>query len=40
MNLIQPERYDQFLEDVTPVIPETTYDKKISWWDKFKLKKW
>ena len=40
MNLIQPERYDQFFFFFTPVIPETTYDKKISWWDKFKLKKW
>ncbi len=40
MNSIQPERYNQFLEDVTPVIPETTYGKKkskISWWSKFKL---
>ena len=41
MNSIQPERYNQFLEDVTPVIPETTYGKKkskISWWSKFKSK--
>ena len=40
MNSIQPQRYNQFLEDVTPVIPETTYGKKkskISWWSKFKL---
>ena len=40
MDTIQPERYNQFLEDVTPVIPETTYGKKkskISWWSKFKL---
>ena len=37
MNSIQPERYNQFLEDVTPVIPETTYGKKkskISWWGR------
>jgi len=42
MNLIQPERYKQFLDDVLPIVPETTYGKKkISWWGKItnKLKK-
>lgn len=35
MRTIQPERYDQFLEDVLPVIPETTYgNKKLSLWEK------
>ena len=35
MRTIQPERYDQFLEDVLPVVPETTYgNKKLSLWEK------
>ena len=39
MNLIQPERYDQFLEDVLPIVPECSYGKKkISLWTKLKKK--
>ena len=35
MNLIQPERYKQFLEDVLPIVPETTYGKpKTSFWKR------
>ena len=35
MNLIQPERYQQFLKDVLPMVPETSYGKKnpkLSFW--------
>ncbi len=38
MNLIQPERYDQFLEDVLPIVPEYYGKKKISLWSKLKKK--
>jgi len=39
MDLIQPERYDQFLEDVLPIVPECSYGKKkISLWTKLKKK--
>ena len=37
MNLIQPERYQQFLKDVLPLVPETTYGKKkpkLSFWGR------
>jgi hypothetical protein len=35
MNLIQPERYQQFLEDITPLVPKTTSSKKkISFWNR------
>jgi hypothetical protein len=35
MNSIQPERYNQFLEDILPVVPECSYGKKkISLWGK------
>ena len=39
MRTIQPERYDQFLEDILPVVPETTYGKKkLSLWGKIARK--
>ena len=38
MDLIQPERYDQFLEDVLPIVPEYYGKKKTSLWSKLKKK--
>jgi hypothetical protein len=36
MRIIQPERKDQFLKDVTPIIRqlEPKQVPKISWWEK------